>query len=479
MTFLEAAVEVLRRAGRPLPVRDIAALAIRHKLLTHVGRDPEGTMKARLEAELVRPPALARVTAIRPDVFTVTEAAASVPSPPESPESPEPPSAAPATASGRRRRRTRPIPTSGIPSLSARDEPAREPAAQEPEAQLRADLDAPAGTAGTSEAGGQRTRRRRRRGGRRSKRKGLASQAAQPAVASPAPAPASAPAPVAAPAPKAGLADPSPARARGSEPPMSPAGGPAPPAGRHETRSLADAAHRILRDHIDRRPLHYRQIAEMALKRKLVPTDLSDPRRAMKVALLDDLRWRRSRGLRPRFYGEAGGLFALAGGRLEAWLLEAEDRVASAARGLGDATRRALVARLKALPLEGVEQLVRRALARHSGAEPTTLERQPGHVLLAGGDGDRVLVRLQTAAPERSTLMAVGDRCRQQSVRGMLVSLADVPAAVAAQGAAAGVQILGGAELAGLLAEAGIGVVRAAVTVEYLDDDLLESLTEP
>ena len=36
MPFLEAAVEVLRRAGKPLPVREIAALAIRDKLLTRI-----------------------------------------------------------------------------------------------------------------------------------------------------------------------------------------------------------------------------------------------------------------------------------------------------------------------------------------------------------------------------------------------------------------------------------------------------------
>lgn len=470
MTFLEAAVEVLRRTGRPLPVRDISALAIRHKLLTHVGRDPEGTMKARLEAELGRPPALARVTAIRPDVFTLTEAAASVPSPPE----PSPPPEASAAPPSRRRRRTRPIPASSDPATATlAAEPASEPAAG-----LPADPETPPGAGATAEAGETRSRRRRRRGGRRSKRKGQAAEAgAQPANAVAPGGPTPRPAAVAAPAP-------APVRARAPEAPPQPAPAAAPSqaqsSGRPEIRSLADAAHRILRDHGDRRPVHYRQIAEMALKRKLVPPDLSDPRRAMKIALLDDLRSRRARGLRPRFYGEAGGLFALAGGRLDGWLLEAEERVGSAARALGDATKKALIARLKELPIDGVEQLVRRAFARRSGAEPAAVERQPGHVLLLAGDeGDRVLVRLQTAAPELSTLKAVGDRCRQQSVRGMLVSMTDVPPAVATLGSAAGVQILGVAELANLLAEAGVGVVRAAVAVEYLDDDLLESLTDP
>ena len=43
MTFLEAAIEVLRREGKPLPVRRLAELAVKHSLLSVVGRDPEAT----------------------------------------------------------------------------------------------------------------------------------------------------------------------------------------------------------------------------------------------------------------------------------------------------------------------------------------------------------------------------------------------------------------------------------------------------
>jgi hypothetical protein len=50
MTFTEAAVEVLRRAGRPLHYTEIADLALRENLLSHVGQDPEVTMGQRLAA---------------------------------------------------------------------------------------------------------------------------------------------------------------------------------------------------------------------------------------------------------------------------------------------------------------------------------------------------------------------------------------------------------------------------------------------
>jgi len=50
MTFTEAAVEVLRRSGKPLHFREIAEAAVRDNLLSHVGQDPEITMGQRLAA---------------------------------------------------------------------------------------------------------------------------------------------------------------------------------------------------------------------------------------------------------------------------------------------------------------------------------------------------------------------------------------------------------------------------------------------
>jgi ribonuclease E len=50
MTFTEAAVEVLRRAGKPLHYKEIAEVAVRDSLLSHVGQDPEVTMGQRLAA---------------------------------------------------------------------------------------------------------------------------------------------------------------------------------------------------------------------------------------------------------------------------------------------------------------------------------------------------------------------------------------------------------------------------------------------
>ena len=52
MTFYEAAVEVLRRTGRPLHYKKITEIAVRENLLSHVGKTPGETMNDRLEKEV-------------------------------------------------------------------------------------------------------------------------------------------------------------------------------------------------------------------------------------------------------------------------------------------------------------------------------------------------------------------------------------------------------------------------------------------
>lgn len=72
MTFTEAAVEVLRRSGRPLHFKDIAQQAVDAGLLSHVGVTPEATMGARLLA-LARREHDRRVVATETGVFGLAE----------------------------------------------------------------------------------------------------------------------------------------------------------------------------------------------------------------------------------------------------------------------------------------------------------------------------------------------------------------------------------------------------------------------
>jgi ribonuclease E len=73
MTFTEAAVEVLRRAGKPLHFKEISEAAVRENLLSHVGQDPEVTMGQRLAAMAKREEER-KVVAVAPEgTFALTE----------------------------------------------------------------------------------------------------------------------------------------------------------------------------------------------------------------------------------------------------------------------------------------------------------------------------------------------------------------------------------------------------------------------
>ncbi|MFU8806432.1 MAG: HTH domain-containing protein, partial [Bradymonadaceae bacterium] len=72
MTFYEAAIEVLFRAGRPLHFKKITEAAIKENLLSHVGRTPEVTMGERLDLEIKRQDD-SPVQSVRPGVFALRE----------------------------------------------------------------------------------------------------------------------------------------------------------------------------------------------------------------------------------------------------------------------------------------------------------------------------------------------------------------------------------------------------------------------
>src|SRR5918911_2665303 len=73
MTFTEAAVEVLRREGKPLHFKKIAEIAIRESLLDHVGKIPEEVMGGQL-ADHCRLPHLDRkVVSVQHGTFALVE----------------------------------------------------------------------------------------------------------------------------------------------------------------------------------------------------------------------------------------------------------------------------------------------------------------------------------------------------------------------------------------------------------------------
>jgi hypothetical protein len=73
MTFTEAAIEVLRREGKPLHFTKITEIAVRESLLDHVGKIPEETMADQLSAHGRLPRVERRVIPVQPGTFALVE----------------------------------------------------------------------------------------------------------------------------------------------------------------------------------------------------------------------------------------------------------------------------------------------------------------------------------------------------------------------------------------------------------------------
>lgn len=73
MTFTEAAVEVLRTAGKPLHYKEITEIAIERNLLSHVGKTPETTMSSRLATMVKKDRGDAPILKVKPGVFALRE----------------------------------------------------------------------------------------------------------------------------------------------------------------------------------------------------------------------------------------------------------------------------------------------------------------------------------------------------------------------------------------------------------------------
>jgi|HubBroStandDraft_1064217.scaffolds.fasta_scaffold33952_2 hypothetical protein len=73
MTFIEAAAEVLRQAGKPLHYKEITELAVAKNLLSHVGKTPDVTMSHRLTAAIKKDDKDVPITRVRPGVFGLRE----------------------------------------------------------------------------------------------------------------------------------------------------------------------------------------------------------------------------------------------------------------------------------------------------------------------------------------------------------------------------------------------------------------------
>src|SRR5438552_108914 len=95
MTFLEAALEILKRERKPLHYKELTESAMERKLLTFVGRTPEVTMQTQLTNAVKKAPGNPFVR-VKPGVFGLLRY-------PEAALEPEPEVAAPVVEKERER----------------------------------------------------------------------------------------------------------------------------------------------------------------------------------------------------------------------------------------------------------------------------------------------------------------------------------------------------------------------------------------
>jgi hypothetical protein len=576
MTFVEAAVAVLRQHGRPLHYKKLVEMALRQQLLTHAGRTPEETMQTQLALAIKRAPDRSPFVDAGNGVYGLK-------SYPSREEVAAEKAAAKVAEKAAEKAAEKPAPVEkGKRGGKARE--AAEPAAGK-RRRGRGGKAAPAAAAEAADAAapaprdegaGQRKGRRRRRRGEAEAEpqqptpaqetaaevpaaEGEGAVETAPPVAAvesaptPAPdgtpaelAPAEAPAPDAAasakevvgavgsqvpgapplvmirrgagPTPPAGEAAPAAAEAPGPaepEPPRPPA--PRPPApdfrgGRPHDRererrepppgerrepppgerrpdrpsdmSPADAAFEILRAQGDGRPLHARQILDMASKRRLTRIDTPEPWRALRAAVIADGRDRLASGLRPRFRVHGGGLYSMSTRHLDAELVAAERQVAERCDDLRRATRTSVARLIAKLGPASFEQVVWLLLDRLGHREIAQLKRADRRIYLACvrtpmrlcaalhvgnvDDGKQAVLDL------RAEIQRIGARA------GMLFASGSIPESAVNEAREPGppLSLYDASQVAELCATRSLGVVRGNVPVDYLDIEFFSDLLE-
>ncbi|HNF97235.1 MAG TPA: HTH domain-containing protein [Pseudomonadota bacterium] len=251
--------------------------------------------------------------------------------------------------------------------------------------------------------------------------------------------------------------------------------------------SMADAAYDVLRGASDGRALTNRQIAEIAVKRRLVRGELADVSRSVRVALVREQRHRDSEGLRPRIRTVGPGQYTLGERKLEPELYNAERELLDRAGRTREATRVALRRRIRQLPSGAFELLMRLLLERMGMVGAEIVKRGDGvayygGTLSRGARSIKVLVAVRPGEGELSK-EAVGELRAGVRLRGfdegMILCSARAGAAAHAEASATpGVELYDQDALTELLVRQHLGVRRMHLPVDYLDTELFNELLE-
>ena len=502
MNFIEAAVEILSgRADQPIHIQELVDLVVAGKLLSKPAKNPLGSMKGRLTTELKKGDD-SRVVKVGDDLWQLREQQLVA-------EAPAPV----ATAD---------VEVEPVPEVEAEEAPAPLPRGEVAIADLYSAELAPvelgaafpefrdAQTADEDRLmlpeivaprrerfhGRQRDHRRDGRRGKPRERNGRDESRrrdAKPAEASPerevrveTPAAASpadevrAEAPVAVSATVASAAPTEQRPPRREEPELgAEAVGP-----RIAGNAIADGAVQALATLKSGQSVPVRQIAQMMRKRKLLNGNPEQLAPLLKVAMLNDERSHLDNGLLPRIVHRGRDLFALALSTDDEAMLAASAGVASAVNRAAVALHESLSQRLAALPLPALQRLVHLFLLR-TGWSDIEWIKQVGKASYAQArcpaPSGRVLVGVRADGDEvpRGGVgeLRAGIEAKQLDY-GLLIATRGLSAAAKAELGKEGpyVGLLVGGSLTGALCDAGVGVVKTAVPISYVDDAIFAEL---
>jgi hypothetical protein len=524
MTFLEAALEILKRERKPLHYKELTEKATERKLLTFVGRTPEVTMQTQLTNAVKKAPG-APFVRVKPGVFGLLRYPAGAPEPEPTPEpevvvapADEAKPADAGEARGRRRRRggrgrrgsrrggeghsestiesekdaaleshageqERPA---GMDEADGSEEPNIGSLSAEARAAALAETGVLEGDAEDDEAGLEAGAADERSGGAEGLSPGHhegedEAQASEGDSALPRDGELTSALIATAETTPSSSGHGSGGQATGGAADSNSQGG-------RKVMSPVDAAIEILKGQSPGRGVHVRQIADSAVRRRLIHGEPNEAWRVMRAALASEAKERLRAGVRPRIKSAGSGLYALSRRVPDADLEKAEFVFGEARRALRERTLAALEQRLGELSPSSFEAIARVLLQREGFGPATFVKRVEGTIYVEALRGrgfrpSRCLVALRpgmTAAGRRALgELRAGIRARNQDEGVLLLAgrLADDAIAEWKQPGQP-IEIVDGPALAETCVRHGIGVVSAPVTVDLIDADFFAELSE-
>jgi hypothetical protein len=252
--------------------------------------------------------------------------------------------------------------------------------------------------------------------------------------------------------------------------------------------SPVDAAIEVLKGQTPGRGVHVRQIADSAVRRRLIHGEPNEAWRVMRAALASEAKERLRAGVRPRIKSAGSGLYALSRRVPDADLEKAEFVFGEACRALRERTLAALEQRLAELAPASFEAVSRVVLQREGFGPATFVKRVEGTIYVEALRGrgfrpSRCLIALRpgVSAAGRRALgeLRAGVRARNQD-EGLLLLAGRLADDAISEWKQPGqpVEIVDGPALAETCVRHGIGVVSASVAVDLVDADFFAELSE-